>query len=97
MQRVFITDLHHNVAAMFGEPRLVVNKSHLVNYNGLQQIWKGARWLGALSVVISVFLFDRPGRVFCCSSLSKGGSVVVELFFCFCVCPLPPQGGSMFV
>jgi len=59
MQRVFLSDTHQNVVPMFQEPKLMKLKTHLVSYNGLNTMWKGARALGALFVVITVGLFDR--------------------------------------
>ena len=53
MQRCFLSIVSGLTVPLFKEPRLMTSKSHLVSYNGMVELWPGARMDGAKDVVFS--------------------------------------------
>ena len=58
-QRLFVSNADGNVVTFFREPREMENKTHLVSYAGMVELWPGLRLAGAQNIVISVYVFDR--------------------------------------
>ena len=58
IQRLWLNDTHSNVCPVFGEPRLMADKTADTHYKGYAEMWPGAREMGARACVHKHFVFD---------------------------------------
>ena len=59
VQRLWLQDSHGSISCLFGDIKLMQDKTHLTSYAGMTSLWQGARALGHKSFVLSHHVFDR--------------------------------------